>query len=113
MLKQLPLEITELQSFIEQYEIQQSCAVTEKPDKTYDNIALLDSWINLIPQMPYQNFVNCYGIIRIVNNYYIVTDLIEDNVNVGTDNSDYDRLVDESIEAMKNRTAKENVKDLT
>lgn len=57
--------------------------------------------------------MTCYGIIRIVNNYYIVSDLIEDNVEVGTDNQDYEKMVDAAIETYKYRTAANKSEDLT
>ena len=45
----------------------------------------MDSWINLMPSLPHQNTVNCYGIIRIMNGYFVVSDLVQDDVELATE----------------------------
>lgn len=42
-------------------------------------IDLVKDWMDLPPQVPRQNFLNCYGLIMIKNYVYAVSDLIEDN----------------------------------
>ena len=45
----------------------------------YVDIKFMHPWVSLLPQQQYQNFVNCYGVLKINNEYYTVSDLIEDN----------------------------------
>lgn len=40
---------------------------------------IIKSWLDIQPQIPSQNFVNCYGITRIKDNIYMITDLVQDN----------------------------------
>jgi hypothetical protein len=43
------------------------------------HIDVLDSWINIPPQMPDQHYVNCLGIYKHAGEHFVLSELVEDN----------------------------------
>jgi len=47
-------------------------------DFQLDFLELIDPWLNVPPQVPKQSLSQCYGLIRLKENYYIISNLVED-----------------------------------
>ena len=43
------------------------------------NKKLIQPWIDMLPQLPKQHVLQCYGFTRIKDHYYSICDLVEDN----------------------------------
>jgi len=93
LIKKLPKNLFDLEKFKNIYEASNDVHVM-KINKTdwevkkhkilndYMSNGLLLSWLNAPPQVPVQNFVNCYGLLKIDNDLYTVSDIVEDNVEM-------------------------------
>lgn len=65
----------------------------------YKNVEVkfLDPWINLPPQPSDQNFVTCYGILKVYNEklggdlYYSMCELIEDDILTATQKNSFEK----------------------
>ena len=99
LMKLLPREVVKLQEFIKAYDNQnEKGKIDSKKIQARHNHKLLkqidikcmDAWINLPPQLSNQNFCNCYGIIKIGQDYYTMSDLIEDNQELATEKNEYE-----------------------
>ena len=51
---------------------------------------IMDPWINLPPAHKEYSFTNCYGTIKIENNIYAMSELIEDNEFTTSQKSQYE-----------------------
>ena len=51
---------------------------------------LMKPWIDVLPQLPGQNFLQCYGVTRIKDKYYTICDLVEDNKPVSFQKTELD-----------------------
>lgn len=47
-------------------------------DASLDFDEAIESWVNTVPQNCIQSLMPCYGVIRIKDLYFAVTDLVED-----------------------------------
>ena len=54
-------------------------AFREEDEGRPHHLQLLKPWTDMIPQLPHQHWLQCYGVIRINNRYYYICDLVEDN----------------------------------
>jgi hypothetical protein len=70
----------QIQGFIDK-EIKKISNDTSKclnSEQLLNYIDLVKPWMDLTPDVPRQNFLSCYGILNIKQNFYTVCDMIED-----------------------------------
>ena len=81
MMRQVPHEVLLLSDFIDT-EINGG-KKTKVGRMSLENSAFRDDivkpWMDIKPQIPVQNFVHCYGICRIRDHFYMISDLVQDN----------------------------------
>lgn len=81
MMRQLPHEVLLLSDFIET-EVNGK-KKTKVGRMSLENSAFRDdivkTWMDIQPQTPAQNFVHCYGICKIGDHFYMISDLVQDN----------------------------------
>ena len=67
LLKELPSELIIL--------------IREQPGSSIEDeiLRILKPSMDLLPQLPTQNYIPCYGILPINNTYFTITDLVENN----------------------------------
>lgn len=71
LIKRLPNDVVELQKFADLHKL--SVAKMSDDELAYKKIKLnsalevklMAPWTNLLPQVPFQNFVSCYGVIKV------------------------------------------------
>lgn len=52
---------------------------------------LAKDWMDITPQIPAQYFVHCYGIVKIKEDLYMISDLIQDNTFLPSQKADFQR----------------------
>ena len=75
---------------LKKLELENPCKITEEAEETEQfevlnidfprlQFDLLEPWTDMLPQLPQQNVLQCYGITRIKERYYFICDLVQDN----------------------------------
>jgi hypothetical protein len=70
MMKELPAELVE--------HVRSNLTLT-KTDEEEELMKILKSSMALLPQLPTQNFIPCYGLLPLNKTYFTITDLVQDN----------------------------------
>ena len=81
MMRQIPEHALKLQEFID-YEINGKKKTKSSKlnfQKQLIDFDIIKDWMDIKQHIPFQNFLNCYGITKIKENYYMISDLIQDN----------------------------------
>lgn len=70
MMKELPAELVK--------HVRENLTLT-KTDEEEELMKILKSSMALLPQLPTQNFIPCYGLLPLNKTYFAITDLVQDN----------------------------------
>jgi hypothetical protein len=83
--------------------------VKDYKQKMYEHIDIrfMDAWINLPPQLPQQNYIDCYGVIKVGENYFVISDLLQDDEKLPSQMNEYRKF---SYEAQKVSQMKQSIK---
>ena len=62
---------------------------------------MIEPWVKVTPQQPFQNYVNCYGVIKIQNELFTLSDVITDEIDLPHQKN--------TFEFVRKKTIKRNV----
>lgn len=81
MLKLLDSSVLDIQRFVNEHtkKININKDRVLNGDRLIDYYDLIENWMNISPLIPMQNYLPCYGIVRIKSYHFVINDLISDH----------------------------------